>query len=538
MKSSTLALGALLLLMGCASVDSYYEQRPTTQILNESAIKADSREEALPQVTEEEFRDADSWWQRFNDESLTRLLAKAYTANRTLDAARANLRAANAAWEYQRGALYPTVDLGGDILRNRTSDNGLSGRRRYTNYNLALGARWEIDLFGRQQYAIDAAAAQAEATQADLKALWVSVASNVAAYYMELRSLQGRLMVAEDNQRLQQANYELLSDRNRAGLTNELQKNQAEYDLRKTSATIPSLKAQIVATEDALALLCGVTPGTLPTEILAMPQTEVIPDEEEKQKPAGLRPVGIPKATKVDLSKGIPANAIRRRPDVIAAERRLLAATATTESAKMDEMPNVYITGAIGLDSIHLSDIVDWDSHFYNFGPGVSLPIFRGGQIRANIKITTEQQRAALADYEQTVLAALADVRTSLSGLQREEERLAQLRRGVEAAQDAYEIASNKYNAGIGNFFDVLDAQRQLFALDEARVISEGNIAQQEVALYKSLCGGWDGEENETVSELLFGAHAHGETLLPHDPHPGDMTGLPLLAPIAEQEAE
>lgn len=529
MKSSTLAFGALLLLMGCASVDSYYEQRSAAQILAESAVAADTRKEALPKVTEDEFRHIDSWWLRFNDETLTRLLAKAYAANRTLDAARANLRAAHAAWDYQRGTLYPTVDLGGDILRNRTSENGLSGRRRYTNYNLALGARWEIDLFGRQQYAIDAAAAQAEATEADLKALWVAVASNVAAYYMELRSLQGRLMVAEDNQRLQQANYELLSDRNRAGITNELQKHQAEYDLRKTSAAIPSLKAQIVAAEDSLALLCGVTPGTLPAGMLAMPQVEAVPEEDEKQKPAGLRPVGIPKATRLDLSKGIPANAIRRRPDVIAAERRLLAATATTESARMEEMPSVYITGSFGLDSVHLGDLLDWDSHFYTFGPGISLPIFRGGQIRANITITTEQQRAALADYEQTILAALADVRTSLSGLQREEERLAQLRFGVEAAQTAYEIASNKYNAGIGDFFDVLDAQRQLFSLDEARVISEGNIARQEVALYKSLCGGWDGEENALVAETLFGAHAADETLLSGNPHPEA-----LLAPIAE----
>ena len=523
MKTSLLTCSTLLLLAGCTAFGPSYEEHHPVTILDQAALATDNRPDALPLLSTEELPpEMNLWWQRFHDEAMAKLLAKAYAANRTLVAARANLAAARAAYEYQRGALWPSLSVGGDLTRSRTSENGLSGAsptRSYTDYNLAASVRWELDFFGRTQFLVDAAAAEAEASEADLKALWVSVSSNLASYYLELRTLQGRLMVAEDNLKLQQANYDLMADRNRAGITNDLQKNQAEYDLRNTAATIPSLKAQIVAAENAIALLCGVTPGTLPTELI---QSPVLPKAEAQatfeagtvdggvnMKATGLRPTGIPQADPLSFDKGIPANAICRRPDVYAAERRFKAAFAKRGSAEAEHYPSIYISGNLGLDSISAGDLLDWESHFYNFGPGISIPIFRGGQIRANVKIKTEQERAALADYEHTVLAALSDIRTALSGYLREQERLAQLRLGVQAAQDAYDIASNKYNAGLGNFFYVLDAQRQLQTLDEARVISEGAIAQQQIALYKALCGGWEG--TEANGQALFAQPAESE---------------------------
>ncbi|MGN0857339.1 MAG: TolC family protein [Candidatus Spyradenecus sp.] len=539
MKSSLLALSALLTLCGCTALGPQYTERPAADILDEAAVAQTEAQDNLPRLNTRDALPAPeltTWWNRFEDPALNRLLAKAYAVNRTMASARANLAAARAAYEYQRGGLWPTVNAGGDLTRTRTSENGLSGAspdRRYTDYNLAVSARWEIDFFGRVQHLTDAAEAEAQATEADLKTLWVSVSGSLATYYLELRTLQGRLMVAEDNLKLQQANYDLLANRNRAGITNDLQKNQAEYDLRNTAAAIPSLKAQIVAAENAIALLCGVTPGTLPPELLAQPALSVDPaaptagevpqgTQNDNAKAAGLRPTGIPRAKRINLDAGIPADAIRRRPDVYAAERRLKAATSTLGAAEAEHYPTVYISGSFGLDSLTLGDLFDWDSRFYNFGPGITLPIFRGGQIVANVKIKTEQQKAALANYEQVVLSALADVRTALAGVTQEYERLTQLRLGVQAAQAAYEIAANKYNAGLGDFFDVLDAQRQLQTLDEARVISEGAISRQQVALYKALCGGWEGDDTLPAS-ALFGPLATDE---------------PLIAPLAAQAEE
>ncbi|MBO7182126.1 MAG: TolC family protein, partial [Kiritimatiellae bacterium] len=299
MKSALLTLSAILLVAGCASPGGSYTEPAVMDVLTNSSVASDTRPDALPVVTPAPDIRVDAWWMRFGDETLTRLISKAYATNRTLTAARANLRAARAAWEYQKGVLLPTVDVDGDIMRNRSSENGLSGRRRYTNYNLAATARWELDLFGRQRHLIDAAEAEAEATEADLKAMWVAISSEVARTYLELRTLQGRLMVAEDNLKLQQDNFELQADRTAGGLTNELVKNQAEYDLRSTAATIPSIKAQIVAAENMLAILCGVTPGTLPTNLVMhyekpAEDQEATTEDGEGVRPVGLRPTGIP----------------------------------------------------------------------------------------------------------------------------------------------------------------------------------------------------------------------------------------------------
>lgn len=528
MKSSLLTLSVVLALVGCSSLHQPYEERSVTDVLNASTVAGDTRPDALPVVTAAPDARVDAWWNRFDDDVLNRLINKAYSANRTFEMAKSNVRAARAAWEYQRGALLPMVDGGGDIMRHRTSENGLGGRSRYTTYSLSGTARWELDLFDRQQSLIDAAEAEAEATEANLKAVWISVSSAVANAYLELRTLQGRLMVAEDNLKLQQANYDLQADRNAGGLTNELIKNQAEYDLRTTAAAIPSLKAQIVAIENTIAILCGTTPGTLPQEIVVMhhPEPETAtdaPEGETEQRPAGLRPTGIPQPEQIPLDMGISVSAIRRRPDVIASERLLKASVDRLVHAKLERYPNFFISAALGLDSLKLGDLLDFDSHFYNFGPGFSVPIFRGGQIEANIEIKTEEQKIAVADYEHTVLTALGDIRTAYAAYLQEQERLQQLRQGVQAAQAAYEIASNKYNAGLGDFFDVLDAQRKLFSLDEERVISEGAIACAQVALYKALCGGWEDAEEQDVAEQLFGVNEATE---------------PLLKPFAEESAE
>jgi NodT family efflux transporter outer membrane factor (OMF) lipoprotein len=388
---------------------------------------------------------------------------------------------------------------------------------------LAGDASWEIDFFGRNQRLTDAAEAEAEAAEADLRAAWVSLSAEVAMRYIELRTLQGRLMIAEDTLGVQESNVRLLTDRSKGGISSDLDRIQAEYDLKTTAAAIPAIKAQIATTENIIALLCGVTPGTLPAEIvspksIARERSSV--DEQGTPQVMALRMTNIPRPEHLPLSAGIPAQAISQRPDVISAERALKAAVDKVGAAEAEHYPRVFISGSLGLDSIHLGDLADWDSHFYSFGPGISLPIFNGGRINANVNIKTENQKAALAIYEQTVLTALSDIRTAISGYAYEEERLIHLRDGVHKAATAYDIAYNAYTAGKLRFFEVLDAQRSLFNLDESRVISEGAMAQAQVQLYKALCGGWtlDAEDAE-LATYFFGADAPAE---------------PLLEPIAE----
>ncbi len=522
MSTRTLSLMACFaLLVGCNAVDATYEERSVMTILGDSAVvKAPADHEVLPPLVDDGQLDIDTWWTRFNDDALTRLITKAFRANRTLEITRANLRAAREAWKFQRGTLLPLVNGSGAITRNRGSENGRSGGGRFTDYSIGVDATWELDFFGQQQYLIDAAAAEAEAAEANLKSAWISLSSEVAMCYIELRTLQGRLMIAEDTYAVQQSNVRLLTDRSKGGLSTELERIQAEYDLQTTAATIPSLKAQIVRVEDALAILCGITPGTLPKEIvtpegLRMASSQI--DANAVPQATSLRTTDIPRPERLPLETGIPASAIRQRPDVIAAERMLKAAVDKLGSAQAERYPRVFLSGSLGLNSLKANDLLNWNSHLYSFGPGISIPIFRGGQINANINIKEEAQKAALANYEEIVLSAVADIRTALTGYACEEERLEHLRKGASDAATAYEIAYNAYTGGRLRFFEVLDAQRRLFSLDEARVISEGAMAQAQVQLYKALCGGWSLEkdaEDAEVEAYFFGSNNEHDPLL------------------------
>ncbi len=508
MKSaSTATLVSLLTLAGCTALGPQYAEPDVRDVLNESSVDGDAADadvapegQAVPEL--------DCWWQRFGDPALDEMLRMAFRNNRSLEASRANLEASRAAYRYQEGALWPTADIGGDLTRSRTSENGLSGRNRYTDYALTASASWEIDFFGQTKFLADAAAAEAEAAEADLRAAWISVSSEVATRYLELRTLQARLTVAEANLRTQQETYDQARERYEQGLDDALPFYQAEYNLRTTEATIPNLQTQIVACENALAVLCGVTPGTLPPEVTARLQAA---DERKNPAETGeviILPSGIPQPDPIDLSEGIPADAIRHRPDVMAAERLLKASSDYLGSAEAEHYPRVYISGDLGLESLHISDLFDWDSHLYRFGPGISLPIFRGGQICANIQIRTEQQRAALATYEDTVLQALAEVRDALSDYRMETDRQTILRQAVASATNAYIVAYRKWQEGLIDFNSVLDAQRYMLALDESRVISEGDIANAQVRLFRSLCGSWDAR---TVEERELEAYFFGD---------------------------
>ncbi len=501
-NTPSILLCSLLALAGCTSLGPEYQERDVADILKDA-----THEGELTLDTVDETPQMDAWWQRFNDPALNHLLEMAYAQNRSLEASRATLQAARAAYKYQEGTLWPSIDLGADVMRNRSSDNSLSGRNRYTNYSIAGDATWEIDVFGYNQYAINAAAAQAEASMADLRSAWVSVSAEITRLYLELRTLQARLTVARNNRNVQQATYDLIKDRYDAGLGDALALYQAEYNYQTTRAAIPALTAGIENCENVLAILCGTTPGTLPEAIVKAPELQgIAPKEKGKEEHVILLPTGIPQPEALDLSKGIPADLIRRRPDVVAAERRLKAATELLGNAEMARYPRFYISGSLGLDSLHISDVLDWDSHFYRFGPGITLPLFRGGQICANIEIKSEEQRAALAIYEETVLNALGEVQNALADYANEQKRLDALRLAVIAATNAYEVADDKWQKGLTDFNNVLDAQRSMLSLDESRVVSEGSMAAAQVRLFKSLCGGWqEGDCDDELALYFFG---------------------------------
>ncbi len=419
------------------------------------------------ELTPEKLAD---WWDSFDDPVMTALIKRSLEKNRDLAAARARVTEARAALGINRAALLPWLDTANFWSSSRTplaaGGTGSGGNL----YRLGLDASWEIDIFGGQQAKVRAQQATLEAQYAALYSTWVSLASEVAVNYISLRTLQERLDIANHNLRLQEDTVEIQQSKADSGLSDNLALKQAQYTMEQTKAMIPSVESALEQTKNVLAILTGEIPGTLEEELS---DKKPIPRLEDREY------------------VGIPANAIRQRPDIRQAERLLAAQLARKRSAQTDLLPKFYLTGSIGTEAGNWGGLFEGPAKLYSLLPQISWPIFHAGAIRSNIKVQGAVAEQLLAAYEQTVLAAVGEVRDALYANMREYERNASLKRGMEAAQSALEVANEKYANGLVDFTNVINAQRSLTSLSEEYTISNGQISTNAVQLFKALGGGW-----------------------------------------------
>ena len=411
-----------------------------------------------------------SWWDAFGDPQMTALVKRSLENNRTLAAARARVTEARASLGVSRAALLPWLGSTGFWNNGRTPVEAGGSGNGGSLYKLGLDASWEIDVFGGQRAKVEAQRATLEAQYAALYSAWTSLASEVAMNYISLRTLQERLAIAGYNLGLQKSTVELQQSKVDSGLSDSLALKQAQYTMEQTKAMIPNIEAAIEQTMNALAVLTGEIPGTLEEELAP-------------KKP-------IPRLDGREYI-GIPANTTRQRPDIRQAERLLVAQLARKKSAQADLWPKFYLTGSIGTEAGNWGSLFGGPAKLYSFMPQISWPIFHAGAIRNNIKAQGAIAEQLLASYEQTVLSAVGEVRDSLSSNVKEYERSESLRRGVEAAQAALDVANDKYANGLVDFTNVINAQRSLTSLSEEYVISQGQISANAVALFKALGGGW-----------------------------------------------
>ena len=410
-----------------------------------------------------------AWWTVFGDPALTNLIVRALEGNRTLRGSVAKVREARTRLGVSRAGLLPEVDANGAYQRFRYSDNGgLPGHGDL--YSAGFDASWELDLAGRRRRAVEAAQAAFEAECATLENAWVSLAAETARAYVELQTVRQRIKVAQTNLTLQAQTLEILDSRSKAGLGDELAVEQARYNLEQTRAAIPGLLSEEESALNALAVLTGALPGELAAELAV--------------------PAPIPSAAPRTLA-GIPADLLRRRPDVRAAERRLAAQTARIGIASADLYPTLRLNGSIGLETLEAGSFFEAGSRYFSLGPSVSWPVFRAGSVRANIEVQNALQEQALADYEQSVLAAVGELRDALTAYGREYARRDALDKAARAARVAVVIAQNRYANGIADFNSVLDAQRSLQTFEESVVVSDGAITKDLIRVYKALGGGW-----------------------------------------------
>ena len=411
------------------------------------------------------------WWTRFGDPVLTGLVDRALRANTSVTSAEAALRQARALRDVAAAGLSPSVAGAGSAQR-RSTDAGASNE-----FQAGLDASWEADIFGANRRALDAAEASARASAATLGDVRVSIAAEVALDYIALRNAQARLAIARANLASQQETLQLTQWRLQAGLLTSLEAEQARGATEQTSAQLPALQTSIEQSGHALAVLTGRPPAALAAELAAV--------------------VPVPQAAD-DLALSLPAQTLRQRPDVRAAEHQVTAAIARAEQADAARWPSFRLAGSLGLNALTLGGLTGGASVARALVASVSIPVFDGGAARAQQRAQEAALDQARDAYKATVLTALKEVEDALIALRGDRERLHHLQQAAEAAGNAALMARQRYDSGLVDFQTVLETQRTQLGTQDGLANGGADVSADHVRLYKALGGGWlpDGSES------------------------------------------
>ncbi len=390
--------------------------------------------------------------------------------NPDLETARARVREARAQRDAEFAGLFPRLDLGGDAVNSRVwRDRGGDGS--VNSYSAGLDASWELDLFGRRQGLVEAAAADLGAQQELLSNARASLAAEAAAAYVVLRANEARLAVLRETVRTREQTAELAGWRYKAGETDALESSRAASSLESARAGVPALQEAIAQGRHRLSALAGRAPGSLDPIL---------------ERGAGRIPVPPD-----SLAVGIPADAMRRRPDVREAGLRVLAAAARTRSVSAERYPSLRLDGTLGLRSGDADRFLDPERAAASLLAGITSPVWDAGRIRAREEASKAAEDQAVAGYRSVVVNSLAETENALIACRRSGERLAGLDKAVRLARDADELARRRYEAGEIDFLEVLDSQRSLLALEDQLLATRTDRSNAFIRLYQSLGGGW-----------------------------------------------
>ena len=405
------------------------------------------------------------WWLRFDDPLLASLEAEAMQANTSVQSAEAALREARAQRDVSAAALLPSVGSSATAQRSTAGGKSLG-----SSFRIGLDASWELDIFGANRDALDASEAVVQASKASLGDVQVSIAAEVALNYLALRGAQAHLAIAEDNLGTQLETLQITGWRVQAGLATSLDYEQARASTEQTRALLPALRTNAEQARHGLAVLTGKPPATLSTMLAA----------------AG----PIPRAP-ADLAMSFPAETLRQRPDVRAAEYRVTAASARVAQADAARAPSFSIGGSLGLASLTLGALTSGSSVLSALLANVTMPVFEGGALLAQVRAQQAALEQAQLAYQAAVLTALKDVEDALVALQGDHERLAHLQLAAEAAGNASLLARQRYSGGLVDFQTVLDTQRTQLTTQESVANATIDLGADHVRLYKALGGGW-----------------------------------------------
>jgi NodT family efflux transporter outer membrane factor (OMF) lipoprotein len=502
----TIALIIVFLLSGCIKVGPDFH-RP------ESAVSRDWIEAGDERVRNGSA-DYREWWKEFNDPVLDGLIDRAYRENLTLRIAGIRILEARAQLGIAIGRIFPqTQQASGSVERIRTSESSPQFFPPYAQDQIGFNASWELDFWGRFRRSIESADATWLATVADYDNAMVSLTADVANSYITIRTVEKRIAIARENLETQKESLKITEARFRFGTVTQLDVEQARTILNNTFASIPSLETQLRQQKDALCVLLGISPRDL-ADLL---------------KGASEIPVSPP-----HISAGIPADLLRRRPDIRSAEYQAAAQSAQIGVAKADLYPAFSLSGTFGLlstniDRAGLADILEWKNRVFQIGPSFQWNILNYGQITNNVRVQDARFQELLITYQNTVLKAQQDVEDNLAVFLRAQERARYLALSTSAARNAFDLAAKQYRHGIIDFTTVLIAQQSLLNTQDNLAVALGNISSGFVGVYRSLGGGWEIREGKelvppAIKEEMARRTDWGELLAPASYNPPLLT--------------
>ncbi|WP_300117093.1 efflux transporter outer membrane subunit [Sphingobium sp.] len=469
-----LATCGSLLLAGCAVGPRYVRPEATALTSFQGAPAVEAR------ISTPDAVDLVTWWRSFDDPLLTSLVERGLAQNLDLQQAKARVVQARAALKGANAALLPSGQISGqagEVYQSLETPVGRIGsafpqfERSTETYEANLGASWEIDLFGGRDAARDAARAEWQASQAGAVAARLSVAAQVADTYVAIRMLQARLDVARAQLDTQQRLVDLVGLQYRKGVAAELQLRQAEGALAQVRASVPALQNELDMAMNALDVMLGLQPGTTRTELAIH--------------------APIPLAPAVSAAGG-PAALLRRRPDIIAAERTLAASNARIGVAVSEYYPKFSLSGLIGTATTSAGGLFTGNATQANGILGLRWRLFDFGRVDAEIKAAKGRNAEALAAYRLAVLRASQDVEDAFSTLVQQEARAAAFGQGERSLSRARDSSMAAYKGGMASLIEVLDADRRLLEIRDGAIQARASATRGAIASFRALGGGWD----------------------------------------------
>lgn len=406
------------------------------------------------------------WWRNFHDSQLNQYVEQALRYNSDVLIARERVNEYQARAYAADSSLFPSLDasLTGSRARAQSAATGLPVHS--TVYKGGLTASYDVDIWGANRSAADAAEATLAAQKAAAAAADLTVATSVAAGYLTLLSLDEQLRVTRQTLKSREDAYNMAKRQFETGYTSRLELMQADSELRSTRAQIPPLEHQIAQQENALSVLIGSNPQAI-----------------SRQDFAHLTPLALPSQ--------LPSSLLNRRPDIVQAQRQLLAADATLASSQAQMLPSINLTATGSMQDRTLPDLLDNPLRLWSLGGSILAPLLNRQALNAQVDVSMAQRNQALYGYEKTVRGAFREVNDSLDAITRYGEQLTELQDQEAVAQETLRIAGNRYRNGYSSYLEVLDAQRTLFSTQTSVVQVKNNLLLAQVDLYRALGGGW-----------------------------------------------